>query len=205
MPPPGQVINVIASMLSACYCGDMAEAAVHLAANLRRLREMRGLSQQHVAGVAGIPRATWASLESGAANPTLEVLTRVATALQVSIEELIGPPRTACRLFGAEEIPERRRQSARLRPLLPEAVPGLELSHMVLEPGGSLTGLPHTPGTREYLTCEQGRIEVVASGERWQVAAGEVLVFRGDQRHSYRNLDGRRRAVAISVVCFARG
>jgi hypothetical protein len=28
-------------------------------------------------------------------------------------------------------------------------------------------------------------------------------VFRGDQRHSYGNLDTRREAVAISVVCFA--
>ena len=91
----------------------------NLAANLRRLREARGASQQQVAQVAGIPRPTWASLESGTANPTLEVVTRVAAALQVSIEELIGPPRTSCRLFPAGEIPERRRQGARLRPLLP--------------------------------------------------------------------------------------
>ena len=28
-------------------------------------------------------------------------------------------------------------------------------------------------------------------------------MFRGDQRHGYRNLDARLPAVAISVVCFA--
>ena len=33
--------------------------------------------------------------------------------------------------------------------------------------------------------------------------AGDALVFRGDQRHVYRNLDARRSAVAITVVCFA--
>lgn len=181
------------------------QPSANLAANLRRLREARGVSQQRVSDLAGIPRATWASLESGAANPTLDVMTRVANALQVSIEELIGPPRTACRLFTVEEMPERRRQGARLRPLLPEPIKGLEIARFVLDPGGSLVGLPHTPGTREYLTCEQGRIELVASGEKWQLDAGQVLVFRGDQRHSYRNLDGRRPSVAISVVCFARG
>lgn len=180
-------------------------ARANLAANLRRLREGRSASQQQVSQQAGIPRATWASLESGTANPTLEVLTRVANALQVSIEELIGPPRRACRLFAAEEIPERRRQGARLRPLLPERIGGLEIARMVLEPGGSLAGLPHTAGTREYLTCEEGRIELVASGERWELDAGQVLVFRGDQKHSYRNLDARKPARAISVVCFARG
>jgi transcriptional regulator with XRE-family HTH domain len=177
---------------------------LNLAANLRRLRETRGISQEQAARVAGIPRATWASLESGAANPTLAVLTRVATALRVSIEEMIGPPRTAFRLFIAAEIPERRRQGARLRALVPDAIPGLEVARMEFPPGGSLAGVPHTPGTREYLTCERGRIELVASGERWELSPGDVLSFRGDQRHTYRNPDRASSAVAISVVCFAR-
>lgn len=175
----------------------------HLGANVRRLREARGASQQQMARLAEIPRATWASLESGTANPTLSVLTRVAASLQVSIEELVGPPRTACRLLPAAEAPVRRRQGATLRPLLPESIPGIEISRLELPPGGHLSGVPHTPGTREYLTCEQGRIELVASGERWQLVPGDALVFRGDQRHSYHNLEEKRVAVAISVVCFA--
>ena len=180
------------------------DPGLHLGANLRRLREMRGLSQERGARLAEIPRATWASLESGGANPTLAVLTRVAAALGVSIEELIGPPRTACQLYRSEEIPERRRQGVRLRPLIPEPIPGLEVARMELPPGASMTGVPHTPGTREYLTCESGRIELAAGGGRWQLEPGDVLVFRGDQRHGYRNPDGRSTAVAISVVCFAR-
>jgi transcriptional regulator with XRE-family HTH domain len=182
-----------------------ANPRANLAANLRRLREGRNVSQQQAAQLAGIPRPTWASLESGVANPTLDVITRVATALSVSIEELIGPPRTACRLFAASDIPERRRQGACLRPLLPESTPGLEIARLQLDPGGSLTGQPHTPGTREYLACEQGTIELTASGERWRLGPGDVLAFRADQRHGYRNLDPRRPATAISVVCFARG
>lgn len=181
----------------------MDDPAANLAGNLRRLREARGLSQQRMAARAGVPRPTWASLEAGGANPTLAVLTRVAAALQVSIEELIGPPRTAARLYPAARIPERRRQGARMRPLVPEPIPGLEISRMVLEPGGQLAGVPHTPGTREYLTCERGRIELSASGERWELGPGDVLVFRGDQRHGYRNLERQREALAVSVVCFA--
>jgi transcriptional regulator with XRE-family HTH domain len=179
------------------------DPGVDLAANVRRLREARGLSQLQMARLAGMPRPTWASLESGAANPTLHVLKSAAAALQVSIEELIGPPRTACRHFAARDVPERRRQGARLRQLLPEAIPGLEIARMQLSPGGALSGIPHTPGTREYLYCESGRIELVASGERWELGPGDVLVFRGDQRHGYRNPDLRRSALAISVVCFA--
>lgn len=178
-------------------------SASNLASNVRRLREARGLSQQQIAKLAGIPRPTWASLESGAANPTLAVLARSAAALQVSIEELIGPPRTAARLFRAGELRARKRQGATIRALLPESIPGLDVARMEFAPGGHLVGIPHTPGTREYLSCEAGRVELVASGEQWQLEAGDALVFRGDQRHSYHNLDARRPAVAISVVCFA--
>ena len=181
----------------------MDDASANLAANVRRLREARGQSQQQMSRLSGIPRPTWASLESGSANPTLAVLTGAAAALQVSIQELIGPPRTACRLFAAGEIPVRRRQGAQLRPLLPESIPGLEIARMELEPGGQMVGVPHTPGTREYLTCESGRLELVASGERWPLGPGDALVFRADQRHTYRNLDPRKSAVAVTVVCFA--
>lgn len=181
----------------------MADLAQNLADNIRRLRESRGLSQQRMAALSEMPRPTWASLESGAANPTLAVLARVATALQVSIEELIGAPRTAVRLYRAREIKRRKRQGATLRALLPEAIAGLDISLMRLEPGGRMTGVPHTAGTREYLTCERGQIELTASGERWALCAGDVLVFRGDQRHAYRNLKQGQESVAISVVCFA--
>ena len=40
--------------------------------------------------LAALPRATWTNLESGAANPTIAVLTKVALALQVSVEELLS-------------------------------------------------------------------------------------------------------------------
>ena len=175
----------------------------NLADNIRRLREAHGLSQQRMAELSGIPRPTWASLESGTANPTLAVLAKAAVALQVSIEELVGAPRTEVQHFRAGDIRVRKRQGARVRPLVPEALPGLEISRMELAPGGRMVGVPHTPGTREYLTCEQGQLELVAGGERWALEPGDMLVFRGDQRHSYVNLDDRGPAVAVSVVCFA--
>ena len=57
---------------------DNEEAAHNLGRNIRQLRDRRGLSQQRLADLSGVPRATWANLESGGANPTLAVLVRVA-------------------------------------------------------------------------------------------------------------------------------
>jgi quercetin dioxygenase-like cupin family protein len=73
------------------------------------------------------------------------------------------------------------------------------MERLELPPGERLIGVPHTPGTREYLTCEVGTIELVASGESFRVKPGDVVVFRGDQRHSYFN-PGREAAVGYSMV-----
>jgi transcriptional regulator with XRE-family HTH domain len=176
--------------------------AAHLSRNLRSLRESRGLTQQQVAKLAGVPRPTIANLESGEANPTLAVLSRVADALQVRLEELIEPPKSIAKQYSAHELPQRRRGTVTVRKLLPESLPGLELERMELPALASMTGVPHTPGTREYLTCERGEIELSVSGKTWRLAAGDVVVFRGDQRHGYRNR-GTQTAIAYSVIAFA--
>jgi transcriptional regulator with XRE-family HTH domain len=91
-----------------------------------------------------VPRATWANLESGVANPTLAVLYRVAQALQVPLEELIATPRAAVEHFPAGSLPEKERgQGVRVRKLLPDPVPGMEIDRMELAPGGRMTGIPH--------------------------------------------------------------
>ncbi|MEL6869685.1 MAG: XRE family transcriptional regulator [Pseudomonadota bacterium] len=181
----------------------MDDIKQNLAANVRRLREARAVSQQRLADLSGIPRATWASLETGAANPTLAVLSKAAATLNVSIEELVGPPRSEFKFIAAADVPEQSRQGARVRPLIAESVPGLEITRTELSPGGSMVGTPHKAGTREFLTCERGKVELVASGKHHLLNAGDMLVFRGDQRHSYINPDSQRRSVSVSVVCFS--
>ena len=154
-------------------------AAAHLGRNIQTLREARGQTQQQIARLAGIPRATWANLESGAANPTLAVLVRVAQALSVRLEELIEPPRGMGRLYKAGSLPSRTRGPVTVRKLLPETIPGLEIERMELPPGSTMAGVPHTAGTREYLTCERGRIELSAGGETFALEPGDVvLLFR---------------------------
>lgn len=181
---------------------DAEIVAEHLAENVRSLREARGLTQAQVAKIAGVPRPTWTTLESGGANPTLGVLLRAAEALHVRVDELLGPPQRTGQLYKAADLPVRKRGKATVRRLLPETTPGLEIERMELAAGATMAGVPHTPGTREYLTCETGRIELAVAGERYALEPGDVVVFRGDQRHGYAN-PGRGKAVAYSVVTFA--
>ena len=181
----------------------MTDINRNLANNIRRLRESRNLSQQQIAKLSGIPRPTWASLETGTANPTLAVLNKAANALNISIEELVGPPRSEFKFIPAAKVRERKRQGAKVRPLVAETIAGLEITRTELEAGGRMIGVPHKEGTREYLTCERGQVELVAAGKHHLLNEGDMLVFRGDQRHSYINPDKRRISISVSVVCFA--
>jgi XRE family transcriptional regulator, regulator of sulfur utilization len=179
------------------------DLASRLGRNIRQLREARGLTQEQVAQLAVLPRSTWASLESGAANPTLAVLNRVAHVLQVSLEELVSAPRAEGKLYPRDTLPREVRSGVEIRKLLPDPIPGMAIDRMELPPGARMTGVPHTPGAREYLACEAGEIQLAVAGERWTLRPGDVVAFRGDQRHSYAN-PGSRPAVGYSVVVLAR-
>jgi transcriptional regulator with XRE-family HTH domain len=173
----------------------------YIAENLKLLREGRGLSQSQAAKLAGIPRPTWASLETGSANPTISVLAKASAVLQVSVEELISAPRADVRFFPAAESKIQVRGGTSIRRLLPESLRSMELDRMEFAPGAQFGGIPHRPGTREYLFCESGAIELTASGKAWTLRPGDVLVFRGDQRHGYRNV-ARGTSVGISLILF---
>jgi transcriptional regulator with XRE-family HTH domain len=175
------------------------ELAGRLAHNVRTLREGRGLTQQQMAKTSGLPRATWANIESGAANPTLAVLSKVAEALAVPFEELLMLPSPAAQHYPKDSLPVRERPGVVVRSLLPHKVPNMVLERMELKEGARMSGTPHSAGTREYLACERGRLELVASGERYLLEPGDVVVFRGDQRHGYANA-GSGVAIGYSIV-----
>lgn len=62
-----------------------------VAANLRRLREQKGLTQDALAEAAGISRLAYRNIETRKSVPRVDTLQALATALQVGIEALVAP------------------------------------------------------------------------------------------------------------------
>lgn len=183
---------------------DGSAISNHLASNVRHVREQRGLTQQQLAKLCEMPRSTVANIESGVANPTLAVLGKLAGALQLSVEELISAPRARLELVRAADVPKQLRARGRaiVHKLLPHPIPGMEIDRLTIEPGSQLRGVPHRPGTQEYLYCERGAVTLRVQGERLVLAEGDVAAFGGDQPHSYEN-PGTVLSVAFSVVTLA--
>ena len=64
-----------------------------LAANLTRLRVMKGLSQAQLAEESGLSRQAYRNLETGQSEPRTRTLVAVAAALKVGVDELLRPTR----------------------------------------------------------------------------------------------------------------
>ncbi len=59
--------------------------------NLRRLRRERDLSQESLAFEAEIARTYMSGIERGVENPTVQILDRIARALNVTVADIVAP------------------------------------------------------------------------------------------------------------------
>ena len=178
---------------------DHPSTAALLAANLRRLRERRKLTQQDLAERSGVPRPTLAHLESGEANPTLSVLVRVAEALGTSIEELIGRVEPAITVHPSKALGEQRRGKARLTDLAPGAFAGLSFQRLELPAGARFDAAPEARTGRCFVTLEAGELTLEAAGETHRLNRGDVAAILREVGHRCVN-SGRAHAVLYSVT-----
>lgn len=67
------------------------EGRARVAANLRRIRTARGLTQSALAVDAGVDRTYVGGIERLEFNPAVDILERLAAALSIDISELFSP------------------------------------------------------------------------------------------------------------------
>jgi len=72
---------------------DMEVTMAHeaIAANARRLRKRKGLSQEKMAKAAGLSLAGYRNIETGRSIPRVDTLYSLASAMEVPVQELLAP------------------------------------------------------------------------------------------------------------------
>lgn len=177
----------------------MTHISNYLAYNIRFLREKKAWTQQFLAQQAKMPRTTLTNMESGQGNPSLDNLVRVAYALGVGVEALLAKPRSESHYIPASDIPQIKRGKVQVYDLLQGSPGGLALERLVFPPKSGFAGQPHLPGTHEYLTVLQGQIEISLVGDTHLLNEGDVLIFPGHQKHTYRNPTNKS-SLAMSAI-----
>jgi transcriptional regulator with XRE-family HTH domain len=161
-----------------------------VAANLRRLREERGLSTVALARDSGVARATLAQLEAGRGNPTLETLYALANTLGVGLAEVIAPPPAGVEVVRAGEGP--RVAGAVVRGRLVSRLVGrapVEVYDLELRAGRTQRSQPHPAGVVEHLLVQSGRVRVGPESTPVELGPGDYARYPADVAHVYEALE----------------
>src|SRR4051794_26906239 len=168
-----------------------------LAANLRRLRIARHLSLSELARATAMSKATLSGIENGRANPTVETLAALASALRISVVELLGelPLGDVCvvRAAGA-----RFGQRDGLAHLLLEAADGHEVAVIALEARQVQEVEPNPEGARASLYVLDGPVIAGPVERSTELGTGDYMAFPADVPHLYSA--GRKAARALLLT-----
>jgi transcriptional regulator with XRE-family HTH domain len=175
-------------------------------ANLRRLRVQRGLSLERLAQASGVSRAMLSQVELGRSTPTINVVWRIAHALEVPFSALIASRQaqghTVLRQREAKVLSSHD-GTFTSRALFPFDEPRrVEFYELRLTPGTVERAVPHPPGTVENLVLTTGKLVVEVEGASQQLEPGDAIVFQADVPHAYLNV-GAGEAVIYLVMTYA--
>lgn len=175
-------------------------------ANLRRLRQKRGLSLDRLSRTSAVSRAMLSQIELGQSTPTINVLWRIARALGVPFSTLTTDhalSRTT--VLSAAEARVLSSQDGKFtsRALFPHGAPrGVELYELRLAPHAEEAAEAHAPGTVENLVVTAGALEMHVDEQRHRLDTGDAIHFAADVPHRYRN-PGDSPCVMVLVMTYA--
>jgi len=180
---------------------DHAELTMRVGREVRAQREARGMSLSVAAKHAGLSKTILATIESGAGNPSLETLGRIAQALDVPVAALLAEDETlVSRLIPHRDDDWITFESGIDGRLL--NVDGRDRRYEILElrlaAGRRYASRAHVTGTEELVMCIEGRLTVGPEGHEQEVAKGDAVLFAADVPHVYFSARGGR-----AICCFS--
>jgi XRE family transcriptional regulator, regulator of sulfur utilization len=179
----------------------LSAMTTRVAREIRAHREARGLSLSATAARAGLSKTILATIESGAGNPSLETLWRIATALDVTIGTLLAEdePVSSQLVRRADSKLITFESGVRGRLLHVDGRDRrLEAIEMHLTAGRRYRSDPHAPGTEELVICLDGDLTLGPDGHEETLAEGDALHYAADVPHGYSSERG-----AIALCCFS--
>ncbi|MQY06089.1 helix-turn-helix domain-containing protein [Actinomadura macrotermitis] len=171
-----------------------------IAASLRRERERAGLTLTELARRAGVAKSTLSKLESGAGNPSVEILWALGVALDVPLSRLVDPPRPKVRIVRAGEGPTAHSERANYHAtLLASCPPGArrDLYRIHAQPGVPRASEPHMAGTVEHVLISTGRALAGPAGDPAELGPGDYVTYPGDAPHVFEALVPDTSAVIV--------
>lgn len=175
--------------------------------NLRRLRSQQNLSLEKLAQLSGVSRAMLGQIELGRSAPTINVLWKIAKALNVPFSAFLGiggAPTVTVLPEATAKILSSHNGTFTSRALFPFGDDRkTEFYELRLTAGAEENAPPHPIGTVENLIVTAGTVDIEREGEVFHLQAGDAIQFEADVAHSYRNLSTKQ-AVMYLVMSYLK-
>ena len=174
-----------------------AELVGRVAASLRAVRRSRELSQQDLAGLAGVTASAISQAERAERGLSLATLVRLSAALGITIDDLVhGEDPDVYRIGRRTEDPQRGRERAIT--LLGGDDSDLHVDLVYLGPREAGTPSSKHKGTA-IVAVATGLVHVQVAGQTPAVRHGEVLVAESTRIEGWRNL-GQSDAMLFWII-----
>ncbi len=171
-----------------------------IAETVRELRTRSGQSLAELATQAGIGKSTLHAIEAGEANPGIETLWALASALGVPFGTLLEPPSPPVRVVRAGDAPRVDAEASSMRAhLIASTAHGarVELYSLDLDPGGERDAAAHVDGAVEHVLVTAGRLCTGPKDAPVELDPGDLASFPGDLPHVYEALEPGTQAVLL--------
>ncbi|WP_203337588.1 helix-turn-helix domain-containing protein [Nocardioides limicola] len=166
----------------------MIPGADALSANVRRLRELHGLSLAQLSERSGIAKATLFKVERGRTNPTLETLVGIAETFHVPVTELLtAAERTSIEVVRSGEGQDISDDASTGFILRTQEVGAgsLQIHDQTFKAGRSEVSASHGAGAREHVLVRKGRIRVGPVDDEVELSAGDYATYAADVPHRW--------------------
>ena len=177
-----------------------------LGRRVKKLRGDRGWSLEELASASGVSRSMLSEIERQRANPTLSVTYRIARAFGLSLQDLIESADSASTIqtIRANDRAQifRSDKQCQIRTLSPlNLEKDVEFYELRLPASGTLRSQAHIDGTREFLTVEEGSVDLQSGNSTETLTKGDSATYRADVAHAIVN-SGKTEAVLFLVVIY---
>ncbi|MFL0474380.1 helix-turn-helix domain-containing protein [Priestia megaterium] len=168
---------------------------------LRKIRVQNHLTLDELAEKTGVSKLTLGKIERGETNPTLGVMWKITTGLNIPLTKLVSvEPSVSLSKCGEGFSLKGPDEAWKIEFMFQNQMDStIEMYRAFLAPLATYRPEPHHKGLIEVATVMEGKIEMKIEEELYELKQFDSIKFEGSHTHSYKNLEERPAVLHLLV------